>query len=86
MLATACSVSFDRLNARPATTTTLTTKQCPNHKHPKINAGVWGLVTINSRAVHTNDKCNVHKEERPTTKVNKHAHTCPPILETFDQH
>ena len=50
--------------------------------HPHINAGVWGSVTINSRAEHSNEECNVHVEERlhEGNKDTYHPKICVRIL------
>ena len=47
-------------------------------KHPQIDAGVWGLVTINSRQEHPNKNATCQGEERNSFTVDVHGRICRP--------
>ena len=81
--ATACSVSFDRRNMRPSVPhdSNLKSTRTRATRHPQHDVGVWGSVTTNSRAEHSNEKCNVHKGERDSTM--EPCEICPPIHLNF---
>ena len=79
-MATACSVSYDRLNIRPSATHNphLRATHTRSTRHPQINAGAWGSVAINSRAKHPTINATCKEKGRERREPHRHsanAHT-----------